>query len=111
MSLRTGCDHSWTAKRVSSTRKINGIRAYASADKQGGWLTMAEAAEKLGVTHHVIRWLIREKILPAEQVMRHAPHQIKVVDLKSDAVAEALKHRNAPCRDPRQTTLPMITNT
>ncbi|NEX48828.1 recombinase family protein [Pseudotabrizicola algicola] len=111
MSLRTGCDHSWTAKRVSSTRKINGIRAYASADKQGGWLTMAEAAEKLGVTHHVIRRLIKEKILPAEQVMRHAPHQIRIVDLESDAVAEALRHRNAPCRDPRQTTLPMITNT
>ncbi|MBB6014489.1 DNA invertase Pin-like site-specific DNA recombinase [Aquamicrobium lusatiense] len=111
MSLRTGRDHSWTAKRVSSTRKINGIRAYASADKQSGWLTMGEAAAKLRVSHHVIRWLIREKILPAEQVMRHAPHQIRLIDLESDAVAEALKHRNAPCRDPRQTTLPMITNT
>ncbi|MGQ0567219.1 MAG: recombinase family protein [Gemmobacter sp.] len=111
MGLRTGLDHSWTAARVSSTRRFNGIRAYASADKHGGWLTMAEAAEKLGVSHHVVRRLIKEKILPSEQVMRHAPHQTKVVDLERDEVAEAVKHRNAPCRDPRQTTLPMITNT
>lgn len=111
MGLRTGLDHSWTAARVSSTRRFNAIRAYASADKHGGWLTMAEAAEKLGVSHHVVRRLIKEKILPAEQVMRHAPHQIKVVDLEREEVAEAVKHRKAPCRDPRQATLPMITNT
>ena len=111
MGLRTGLDHSWTAKRVSSTRRFNGIRAYASADKHGDWLTMTEAAEKLGVTNHVIRRLIKEKTLPAEQVMRNAPHQIRVVDLEREEVAEALKCRKAPCRDPRQTALPMITNT
>ena len=73
MGLRTGLDQSWTAARVSSTRRFNGIRAYASADKHGGWLTMAEAAKRLGVSHHVVQRLIKEKILPAEQVMRHAP--------------------------------------
>jgi excisionase family DNA binding protein len=111
MGLRTGLDHSWTARRVSSTRRFNGIRAYASADKHGEWLTMTEAAEKLGVTNHVIRRLIKEKTSPAEQVMRNAPHQIRVVDLQREEVAEALKCREAPCRDPRQTALPMITNT
>jgi len=88
-----------------------GIRAYASADKHGEWLTMTEAAVKLGVTNHVIRRLIKEKTLPAEQVMRNAPHQIRVVDLEREEVAEALKCRKAPCRDPRQTAFQMITNT
>jgi hypothetical protein len=42
--------------------------------------------------------------------MRNAPHQIGVVDLERGEVAETLKCRKAPYRDPRQTALPMITN-
>jgi len=31
-------------------RRVNGIHAYRSAEQNGGWLTMSEAASKLGVT-------------------------------------------------------------
>jgi hypothetical protein len=34
---------------------VNGINAYRSAEKNGEWLTMSEAATTLGVTHHRIR--------------------------------------------------------
>jgi excisionase family DNA binding protein len=98
MSLRTGQDQSWTAGRVSAYRRTHGIRAYRSADKGGQWLTMSEAARELGVTNHVIRRLIREGVLPAEQVVARAPYQIQEPDLRSDPVQQALaSRRKRPC--------------
>jgi hypothetical protein len=49
--------------RVSSVRRVNGIQAYRSAEKDGEWLTMSETATTLGVTHHRIRRLINDGIL------------------------------------------------
>ena len=42
MGMRTGQDKSWTANRVGSIRRVNGIDGYLSADKHGDWRTMAE---------------------------------------------------------------------
>ncbi len=72
---------------------------------------MSEAAELLGVSHHVIRRLIRERILRAEQVVPGAPHQIPASDLQSDAVAAALAHKNGTCRVVADGQLPMFINT
>src|SRR4051812_43908837 len=44
--------YAWTAHRVRSVRRVNGIHAYRSAEKNGKWLTMSEAAATLGVTRH-----------------------------------------------------------
>ena len=52
MGLRTGQGKTWTAHRVGSIRKVHGMHAYRSAEKNGAWLTMTEAAAKLGVTNH-----------------------------------------------------------
>jgi Transposase DDE domain len=54
MGMPTGQGKTWTAHRVSSVRRVNGIHAYRSAEKNGEWLTMSEAATRLGVTHHSI---------------------------------------------------------
>ncbi|EQD33495.1 recombinase, partial [mine drainage metagenome] len=51
MGLPTGQGKTWTAHRVSSLRRVRGIRAYKSAEKDGEWLTMSEAAAKLGVSN------------------------------------------------------------
>jgi hypothetical protein len=74
MGMRTGQGKSWTAKRVCSLRRVHDIPAYRSADKGGEWLTMSEAAATLGVTNHVIRGLIKNGILAAEQVVPRAPY-------------------------------------
>ena len=58
-------------------RRVNGIHAYRSAEKNGEWLTMSEAAATLGVTHHRIRRLIKRGILRCEQVVPGAPYQIR----------------------------------
>jgi Helix-turn-helix domain len=61
--------------RVSSLRRVHGIQAYRSAEKNGEWLTMRDAAKLLGVSNHAIRRLIKNGVLAAEQVVPDAPYQ------------------------------------
>jgi excisionase family DNA binding protein len=111
MGIRTGQGKTWNAKRLSSIRRVNKINGYLSADKEGPWRTMTEAAKELGVTNHVIRRLIKEGILPANQVVDGAPYQIKVDDLKSDRVQQAINRKAAPCRDADEPQLSMFSTT
>lgn len=108
MGMRTGQGKSWTAHRVYSIRRVHGIHAYRSAEKGGEWLTMSEAAASLNVSAHIIRRLIRDGILPAEQVVPDAPWQIKAADLHHPRVAEALATRHDPRRAARQDELPIF---
>lgn len=83
MGMPTGQGKTWTAHRVSSLRRVRGVHAYRSAEKTGEWLTMSEAAAALGVTHHRIRRLIKDRLLTADQVVPGAPFQIRAADLKT----------------------------
>lgn len=102
MGQHTGQAKAWTAVRVGSYRRSNGIHGYESAVKNGRCLTMVEAAQTKGVTCHVIRQLIKKEILPARQVMLDAPWQILAADLDRPEVEEALRRRRRrsgrPCR-------------
>jgi hypothetical protein len=111
MGMRTGQGKSWTAKRVSSLRRVHGIHAYRSAEKDGVWLTMLEAAKTLGVTSHVIRKLIKNDILPAEQVVAGAPWQIRTAALNHPRVIEALAAQRSPRRADRPNELPIFPDT
>jgi excisionase family DNA binding protein len=111
MGMRTGQDRSWNARRVRSLRETHGIHAYRSAEKNGAWLTMSEAAKVLGVTCHVIRRLIQDQILAAEQVVPGAPYQIKASDLRAAWVAAASAAKGRPCRAEQENQLPMIPDT
>jgi len=111
MGLPTGQGKTWTAHRVASVRRVRGIHAYRSAEKDGEWLTMTEAAKALGVTNHTIRRLIKSGILPAAQVVSGAPYQIRADDLASQAVRTAAARKGRPCRIIDADTLPMFTDT
>lgn len=108
MGIRTGQGKTWTAHRVRSVRHVRDIHAYKSADKDGDWLTMSEAAKELGVTHYMIRRLINDRILPAEQVVPDAPWQIRTIDLHSEAVTAALARKYRPCRNDVEGQIPMF---
>ena len=108
MGIRTGQGKTWTAHRVSSIRRVRDIHAYRSAEKNGEWLTMFEAAKLLGVTSHAIRRLIKDRVLPAGQVMPDAPWQIRASDLYSEAVAIALTRKHRPCRSDVEGQIPMF---
>jgi len=98
MALPTGQGKTWTAHRVSSLRRVRGIHAYKSAEKNGEWVTMREAAAKLNVSHHQVRRLIKEGVLLAEQVVPDAPYQIRATDLRDERVTSALARKGRPCR-------------
>jgi hypothetical protein len=86
MGMPTGQGKTWTAHRVGSVRRVRGIHGYRPAEKNGEWLTMRDAAAKLGVSHHQIRKLIKAGVLASEQIMPDAPHQIRAADLGSERV-------------------------
>jgi len=98
MGIRTGQGKTWTAHRVSSLRRVHGINAYRSAEKDGEWLTMRDAAKVLGVSNHAIRRLIKDGALAAEQVVPDAPYQIRASDLQNQKVVDALARKDRPCR-------------
>jgi len=109
MGLPTGQGKTWTAHRVGSVRMVN--RAYRSAHKDGQWLTMSEAAAKLGVNNHRIRRLINDGILPAEQVVPRAPYQIRASDLLDQKVIDAAARTDRPCRIDAENQISMFSST
>ncbi len=86
-------------------------RAYRSAEKDGEWLTMSEAASALGVSRHCIRRLIKNAILPAEQFVLGAPYQIRASDLRHDPVIAAIARTDSPCRTADKNQFTMFTAT
>ena len=111
MGMRTGQGKTWTAHRVGSLRRVHGIHGYLSAEKNGEWLTMSEAAKLLGVTHHAIRRAIKAGVLPSVQVVPDAPHQIRASDLQTQSVIAAIARKNRPCRMKSENQIPMFPDT
>jgi hypothetical protein len=107
LGLITGQGNSWNERRVGNYRRQAGIPAYESAVKDGRCLTMLEAARTLDVTCHVIRRLVRDGGLPAQQVMSDAPWQILAADLERPDVQRAVLQRRSrrgrPYRNSRDT--------
>lgn len=111
MGMPTGQGKTWTADRVRSVRGVHDINGYRPADGTGDWLTMRDAATKLGVSHHQIRKLISAGVLKSEQIMPDAPHQIRVTDLQTERVAAALKRKGRPCRVDPENQISMFPDT
>jgi hypothetical protein len=111
MGMPTGQGKTWTAHRVGSVRRVRGIHGYRSAEKNGEWLTMRDAAAKLGVSHHQVRKLIKAGILASEQILPDAPHQIRAADLVNERVITALKRKGRPCRAESKNQISMFSDT
>jgi len=111
MGMPTAQGKTWTANRVTFQRSKHGIRAQRSAENKGEWLTMSEAAVKLGVTNHRIRRLIKDRLLAAEQVVPGAPYQIRASDLQDDRITTAIARNDRPCRANPENQIPMFPDT
>jgi hypothetical protein len=111
MGLPTGQGKTWTAHRVRSIRAVRDIHAYKSAEKDGTWLTLREAAQQCGVTSHRIRKMIKAGLLRAEQVVPGAPFQILAADLATPSLAEAIGRKGRPCHIAIANQLPMFPDT
>jgi hypothetical protein len=98
MGMPNGQGKTWMAHRVGSIRRVNNVHGNLSADKNGAWLTLRDAAAKLAVSSPQVRKLIKVGLQVSEQTMPDAPHQIRAADLDSERVAYALKRKGGPCR-------------
>jgi len=111
MSPPTGQNKTWAAHRVSSIRRVRGSPAYKSAEKDGAWLIVLEAAQPRGVTSHRLRKLIRAGIFPAEQVVPDAPFKICATDLDAPSVVETAGRKGRPCHIGASGQRPMFPDT
>ena len=88
LGYKTGQEKTWNASRVAGLR---GYHKIAPFQKQDNWLTLEEAARELQVSNTVVKRLIRERILPAKQVVKFAPWIIEKKDLSLAAVRSQAK--------------------
>ena len=78
LKLRTGAGNNWNEQRVSSLRHYHRFPAYDPRTAPMGMLTLEETAFRLGISATTVRRMIRQKLLPASQVVACAPWQIPV---------------------------------
>jgi DNA invertase Pin-like site-specific DNA recombinase len=88
LGYKTGQEKTWNASRVAGLR---GYHKIAPFQKQDGWVTQEEAARELQVSNTVVKRLIRERILPAKQVVKCAPWIIEKKDLFLPTVQAQVK--------------------
>jgi DNA invertase Pin-like site-specific DNA recombinase len=107
LGYRTGQGKTWRSSRVLGLRHYHGI---AAGGRQSQWITLEQAAKELGVSNTVVRRLIKEKVLPGEQVVTYAPWVIRHEDLALPPVLAAVQPvregRKRPRTDPGQPELP-----
>jgi hypothetical protein len=102
LAIPTGVGNTWTPGRVTAYRHNTGIPASAAALGDGRYLTVLDAAKKLGTSRHIIRAMIHARLLPALQVVVRAHWQILATDLELPTVQQALRRRarrGRPCKN------------
>jgi excisionase family DNA binding protein len=107
LGLKTGAGKTWRLHSVHNARYIHRLKNHR---KENAWTTVEQAAKELGVSHTVIRRLIREGTLPAQQVVESTPWIIAREALKltpvQTAVAAVRNGRQLRKRDPKQADFP-----
>jgi DNA invertase Pin-like site-specific DNA recombinase len=88
LGYKTGQEKTWNASRVAGLR---GYHKIAPFQKQDDWVTQEEAARELQVSDTVVKRLIRERVLPARQVVKFAPWIIEKKNLSLPAVLQQVK--------------------
>jgi DNA invertase Pin-like site-specific DNA recombinase len=88
LGYNTGQEKTWNASRVAGLR---GYHTIAPFQKQDDWVTQEEAARELQVSDTVVKRLIRERVLPAKQVVKFAPWIIEKKNLSLPAVQQQVK--------------------
>jgi DNA invertase Pin-like site-specific DNA recombinase len=99
LRLQTGTGNSWNEQRVHSARRYHCLPAF-DANWATSFLTLEQAAERLGVSANSVRRMIQRGILPGSQIVPLAPWQIPVDMLESDRVKHAVKNIKDGVRSP-----------
>ena len=101
LGFSTGVGNTWSEQSVYSARRYYQLAPYDPSKSNHDLLTMAEAAQRLGVSTSSVRRLIEQKKLPASQVVECAPWQIPVAALDAQEVRAAVENIKRRARIPR----------
>lgn len=99
LGYRTGVGNTWNEKRVEHVRHTRGFPV-CPPPEQRRWLTMDQAAKRLGVSSMVIRRFIQQEILPAKQIVKFAPWMIERTNLELPAVRKQVRRIHEGRRSP-----------
>jgi DNA invertase Pin-like site-specific DNA recombinase len=91
LGLRTGPGNTWSEMRVYSARHYYKLPAYDAKLANGSAVTLEEAARRLAVSQPMVRRLIKDEVISAQQVVPRAPWEIPVDNLDSEAVRRAIQ--------------------
>lgn len=87
---QTGKHRPWTARSVATTRSTHEIDGHKRGRRDPDILSLAQAALFCQVSNTSIKRLVREKILPMQQLVAKAPWEIRKSDLQAQPVQDAL---------------------
>ena len=100
LGYHTGTGKTWRSHSVANVRYYHRLPNYA---KGVDWLTVEQTAKTLEVSETVIRRLIKERVLPAQQAVALAPWIIARLDLELPTVQLAVTAVRKG-RQPRKTS-------
>ncbi|MEY2935391.1 MAG: hypothetical protein RL033_6140 [Pseudomonadota bacterium] len=96
IGLRTGTGLSWNDVRVKTLRVRMGLPHDSSpTHRMETTVTLAEAVDQLGVSNRTIMTWIQDGLIPATQVMPHAPYEIPRAALSTPEVRAAIDRAHA----------------
>jgi len=100
LGLRTGVGHTWTEQRIYSARRYHLLPAF-DIQHARDFVTLEQAAQRLGVSPTTVRRLMRSEKLDGTQVLPCAPWQISIASLDSEAVQRAVERVKNGSRIPQ----------
>lgn len=107
IGMKTGAGKTWRVHSIHTARYNNRLTNHHMSND---WLTVQQASEELGVSRTVVLRLIRERTLPARQVVEATPWIIDRESLQLpvvQAAVEAVQEGRALTRpDPQQAEFP-----
>jgi excisionase family DNA binding protein len=101
LGFRTGADNTWNEARVRSAREYQQLPAFDPKHPCKDFVTLREAAQRLGISLTIVRRMIAENKLPARQVITCAPWQIPAEALHSETVRREAENVKSGVRAPR----------
>jgi excisionase family DNA binding protein len=110
LGFKTGAGKTWRLHSVHNARYIHKLKNHRERHKTNAWITVEAASKELGVSHTVVRRLIREGTLPATQVVETTPWIIERDSLLLPKVASAVSavrsRRQLQSKNDQQAELP-----
>ena len=101
LGYRTGAGNGFTQQRVVSLRNHHGISVFNAQNTADAPLTLAQAAEALGISTTTVRRLIKSGVIEARQPIPYAPWAIDSAALASERVKRAIDAVRSGCKLPR----------